>query len=59
MKSKKKKPAPEFNREDLLKYMRLPAAKKLEYLEKLNKFLSLTTPKRNKRIWEKLKHNGW
>jgi hypothetical protein len=59
MKTKKKKPVPEFDREDLLTYMRLPAAKKLEYLEKLNKLLYLATPKRNKKIWDKLKQNGW
>ena len=49
----------EYDIEALKRYMRLSAKKKLEYLEELNKFLSIATPEKNKKIWRKLKDMGW
>jgi len=50
---------PEYKKDDLIKFIKLSPKKKLEYLEKLNKFLHIATPKKNKKIWEILKSNGW
>lgn len=49
----------EYKKEDLLRYLRLSPEEKLKNLEKLNKFFQLVVPEKNKKIWQKLKNNGW
>lgn len=49
----------EYDIEALKRYMKLSAKEKLEYLEELNKFLSIAIPEKNKKIWKKLKDMGW
>jgi len=48
-----------FDEQDLRYFMTLPAKKKLEYLEKLNRSLSEITPKKSKEMWERLKALGF
>ncbi len=45
--------------EKLKRFMILSPKEKLEYLEELNRFLSLAMPEKNKKIWKKLKELGW
>ena len=48
----------EFDVRYIKKYMKLPAEKKLEWLEEANIFLRTITPKRAKRLNEELKKIG-
>lgn len=48
-----------FSDEELLSYMRLPAAEKLRNLEKTNAFIQKITPARSKKLWRQLKDEGF
>ena len=56
---KSNKTSNNFELDEIKRYMQLPAKKKLEYLEELNRFLSLAMPEKNKKIWRKLRELGW
>jgi hypothetical protein len=45
----------ESDKERLLKYMKLPAKKKLEWLYQMNKFTNKFASKKYRKIWYKLR----
>ena len=48
-----------YNIEELKAYKKTPLSKKLEFLEEMNKFLNAITPEKSKKLWEKLKEEGY
>lgn len=50
---------PEFDIEDVKYFMSLSLKQKLQYLEELNSFFDKHTPAKNKKIWQKLKEQGF
>jgi len=54
----KKSDKPEYDIEDMKRYMALPVHKKFEYLEKMIIFLDKITPAKSKKVWNKLKSTG-
>lgn len=54
-----KKKIVEFDDNDLLLYMKLPAKKKLEHLEQMNRFLQKIRPARYKKISQQLAREGF
>ena len=59
MKDKSKIKDEYINDEDLKRYIDLSPEKKLEYLEKMNQFLSAAVPLKNKKISKKLREEGF
>lgn len=59
MKLDDKKQCGEFDVEDLKYYMKLTPEQKLNYLEKLVRFLDEITPREAKENWQKLKALGY
>ena len=57
-KGTKKTSGKEFDMKYIKKYIKLPAEKKLEWLEESNRFLRRITPKRAKQLNEELKKIG-
>lgn len=49
----------EFDLERIKHFISLPVRKKLQYIEDLQGFLQRTMPERSKKIWEKLKKEGF
>ena len=49
----------EFEDEDFNSYMSISAKKKLEFLSRMNRFLAKVTPEKSKKIWEKLRKEGY
>ncbi len=54
-----KKKKREFLDEELREYRAIPAKKKLEFLARMNAFLAKVTPPKSKRLWKKLKQEGY
>jgi hypothetical protein len=54
-----RKPNFVFDKDDLLAYIKTPAAKKLKFLEEAARFFYKFTPPKNKRAWAKLKKLGY
>lgn len=48
-----------YNLEEIKSFMKMPAEKKLEFLEETYLSLYKLIPKKAKRIWEKLKTYGF
>ena len=48
-----------FNIKDLECYIKVPAGKKLDFLEETARFLHEATPPESKKIWLKLKEMGF
>lgn len=57
--NRKKRVYAEYDPEFLKAYMGVPAKEKLRFLEEANVFFLRITPRRTKRIWERLKDQGW
>ena len=49
----------DFDVENLRYFSKLSAEKKLEFLEQLQEFLNQAMPKENKKLWERLKEEGF
>lgn len=49
----------EYSDEDLLKYMRVPIRKKLQWIEDTNQFFHRFMPEKSKKIWEQLQKEGF
>ncbi len=49
----------EFDTADLLVYRQMTAREKLEYLERMNRFIQKITPPKAKELDEKLKREGF
>ena len=58
-KNDSKKTADEFDTDRLRYFMSLSAEEKLKHLEQLNSLLDALMPESSKRIWEKLKAEGF
>lgn len=56
---KKKRPNPEFNRDQMKTYMALSPEEKLKGLEEMNAFIASVLPLKAKKIQEELKKRGW
>ena len=59
MKRDDKSQSEDFDIEDLKSYMKLTPEQKLDYLEKLVRFLDEITPRAAKENWQKLKALGY
>lgn len=56
---KKKRPNPEFNKDQMKAYMALSPEEKLKGLEEMNAFIASVLPRKSKKIQEELKKRGW
>ena len=48
-----------FDVRDLKTYMKVPARLKFKFLEEASAFFERIKPRRSRKIWEKLKAEGW